>query len=54
MSHMMLARYLELAGDGTRVVIPSDHCHLGDALRKRPAEIRGGKVNLAYRDPCIL
>ncbi|WP_299403630.1 alkaline phosphatase family protein [uncultured Roseobacter sp.] len=51
---MMLATYLELAGEGARVVLTSDHGHQKGALRKRPAEMRGGKVHLAYRDPGIL
>lgn len=54
MFDMMLARYLDLSGEGTRVVITSDHGHLNGALRKRPAEMRGGKVHTAYRDPGIL
>lgn len=54
MFDMMLAPYLELAGGGARVLITSDHGHLGGPLRKRPTEMRGGKVHLAYRDPGIL
>lgn len=54
MFDIMLARYLELAGAGARVVITSDHGYAGGALRKRPADMRGGKLYQAYRNTGIL